>query len=113
MVFNFNKNNNTMIIMIIIMIIIILIIIMIIIEGILIGAQEQAIRTRSIQHRIDKVDISTLCRICSEREKSVAHIVSECGKLAQKQYKHWRHDKVAQAIHWQICKEKDLEHDEK
>ena len=77
------------------------------------AAQEQTIRTRSIQHRIDKVDISPLCRICGEREETVAHIVSECGKLAQKQYKQWRHDKVAQAIHWQICKEKDLEHDEK
>ena len=28
----------------------------------------------------------------------MAHILAECKKLAQCQYKNWRHDKVAQAL---------------
>ena len=32
----------------------------------------------------------------------LSHIVSECGKLAQKEYKR-RHDNVGRYIHWQFC----------
>ena len=77
------------------------------------AAEEQAIRTRSIKHHIDKENISPLCRICGEREETVAHLISECKNLAQKQYKQWRHDKIAQVIHWQFCKDYNLEHAEK
>ena len=38
-----------------------------------------------------------------ERGESVQHIVSECEKLAQKEYKR-RHDKVANNVHWDLCK---------
>lgn len=82
-------------------------------EGTIMAAQEQATRTRWIRHHIDKEDISPLCRLCGEREENVAHLVSECTQLAQKQYKHWRHDKVAQVLHWQLCKDFGLEHGEK
>ena len=33
--------------------------------------------------------------------------------LAQCQYKNWRHDKVAQALHWEICKKYGLPASEK
>ena len=82
-------------------------------EGTLMAAQERAIRTRSIKHHIDREDISPLCRICGEREETVAHLISECKNLAQKQYKQWRHDKITQVIHWQLCKDYNLEHAEK
>ena len=32
----------------------------------------------------------------------MAHVVSECSKLAQTEYK-GRHDNVARYIHWQLC----------
>ena len=32
----------------------------------------------------------------------MSHIVSECSKLAQLEYKR-RHDKVAGAVHWSLC----------
>ena len=54
-------------------------------EGTLMAAQEQAIRTRSIKHHVDKENISPLCRICGEREETAAHLISECKNLAQKQ----------------------------
>ena len=77
------------------------------------AAQEQAIRTRSIRHYIDKESISPLCRLCGERDETVAHLVSECKTLCQTQYKKWRHDTIAQVIHWQLCKAHELEHVEK
>ena len=49
-----------------------------------------------------------MCRLCGEREETVTHITTECKKLAQNQYKSWRHDKVAQAIHWNLCKQFNL-----
>ena len=65
-------------------------------------AQEQALRTRYIRKVIDKKDISTVCRMCGEQNETVAHILTECTTLAQKQYKSWRHDKIAQMIHWEV-----------
>ena len=82
-------------------------------EGTLTAAQEQATRTRSIKYHIDKTVDSPLCRLCNEREETVAHIVSECPMLAQNQYKKWRHDKVAQVLHWNLCKHHELNHNAK
>ena len=76
------------------------------------AAQEQAIRTNYIKHHIDKSIDSPLCRMCGKRIESVQHIVSECEKLAQKEYKR-RHDNVAKKIHWDLCKRNGLEHQEK
>ena len=56
-------------------------------EGTIMAAQEQATRTRSTRHRIDKENVSPLCRLCGEREETVAHVVSEYKVLAQNQYK--------------------------
>ena len=47
------------------------------------AAQELAIRTRN-RKVIGKEDIDSNCRMRSEREETVAHIVPECKKLAQK-----------------------------
>ena len=33
----------------------------------------------------------------------MAHIISECKKLAQVEYKAIRHDNVAKVIHWKLC----------
>ena len=69
-------------------------------EGTLLEAKEQGIRTGSIKHHNDKENISPLCRMCGEREETVARLASECKNLAQRQYKHWRHDPIAKVMHW-------------
>ena len=64
--------------------------------------QEQSIQTNYIKYNINKSGKSTLCRICCTRNETISHIVSECGKLAQKNYK-LRHDSVGRYVHWQFC----------
>jgi len=41
-------------------------------EGLTMPAQEQAIRTRLIEHHTDKENVSPLCRMCGESEETVA-----------------------------------------
>ena len=56
-------------------------------EALLMAAQEQAIRTNYVKYRIEKSRDSLTCRMCGEKWETVSHIISECSKLAQKEYK--------------------------
>ena len=58
-----------------------------------------------LKAKIDKSQTDSLCRLCKKKDETVNHLVSECEKLAQKEYKR-RHDKVALALHWDMCKKK-------
>ena len=48
-------------------------------------------------------NVQPICRVCGAADETVAPIVSECSKLAQKEYKHVRHDSVAKMLHWKLC----------
>ena len=48
-------------------------------------------------------NVESICRVCGAADETVAHIVSECSKLAQKEYKQVRHDNVAKMLHWKLC----------
>ena len=56
-------------------------------EGLILAAQEQALRVSWIKKMIDKQDCSAKGRMCDERDETVAHIASECSQLAQNDYK--------------------------
>ena len=43
-------------------------------EGLIMAAQDQALRTNSIKYRIDKQTISAACRMYEGREESISHI---------------------------------------
>ena len=73
-------------------------------EGLIVAAQDQALRRKWIRRNIDKEKISAKCRLCSENDETIAHVLSECKQLAQNEYKKGRHDKIAAAIHWHLCK---------
>ena len=45
------------------------------------AAQDQALRTSSIKHNMDKQELSPACRLCGEREETVSHIAAECKML--------------------------------
>ena len=67
------------------------------------AAQDKALRTRYIQGAIDGTNISPRCRKCNQKDEAINHIASECPALAQNQYKK-KHDTVAKAVHWNLCK---------
>ena len=54
----------------------------------------------NIKARIDKTKKKSKC---GDRDETINHIISECSKLAQKEYKE-RHDWVGKVIHWDMCK---------
>ena len=74
----------------------------------LIAAENNAIRTNHTKRRIGKTQQNSKCRLCDDRDETINHI-SECSKLAQKEYK-TRHDWVGKVIHWDICKKFKFEH---
>lgn len=76
-------------------------------EGMITAAQDQALRTRYVQRMVDGNNISPICRKCNIRNETINHIASECPALAQNQYKK-RHDSVAKALHWSLCKKHQL-----
>ena len=73
------------------------------------AAQNSAIRTNHIKARIDKTQQNSKCRLCGDRDETINHIISECSKLAQKNYKA-RHDWVGKGIHWEMCKKFKCDH---
>ena len=78
----------------------------------LIAAQDNAIRTNHIKVRIDKTKQNSKCRLCGDRDETINHIISECSKLAQKEYKA-RHDWVGKVIHWEMCRKFKFDHTNK
>jgi len=48
--------------------------------------------------------------MCNERDETTFHILSECSRIAQTEYKK-RHDKLAQLVHWNLCKRYGLQHE--
>ena len=62
-----------------------------------------------IKVKIDKTQQNNKCRLSDDRDKMTNHLISECSKLAQKEYK-TRHDGVAKVIHGESCKKLKFEH---
>ena len=52
------------------------------------------------------------CRLCGDRDETINHIISDCNKLAQKEYK-TRHDWIGKVIHWEMCKKFNFDHTNK
>ena len=78
-------------------------------ESLLMAAQNSAIRTNHIRARIGKTQQNSKCRLCSDRDETINHIISGISKLAQKEYKP-RHDWVDKVIHWEMCKKFKFDH---
>ena len=81
-------------------------------KSLLIAVQNNAITTNQIKTRIDKTQQNSKCRLCGDRDKTINHIISECSKLAQKEYK-TRQDRVSKVIHWEMCKKLKFDHTKK
>ena len=81
-------------------------------ESLLIAAQNNAVRTNYIKARIDETQQNSKCRLCGDRDETINHIISECSKLAQKEYR-TRHDWVGKVIHWEMCNKFKFDHKNK
>ena len=81
-------------------------------ESLLIAAQNNAIRTNHIKARIDKTQQNSKCRLCGYRDETINHIINDCSKLAQKEYK-TRDDWVGKVIYWEMCKKFRFDHTNK
>ena len=75
-------------------------------EAPIIAAQNNTIRTHHIKARIDKMQQNGRCLLCGD------HIISECIKLAQKEYK-TTHDCVGKMIHWELCNKFEIDYTNK
>ena len=71
-------------------------------EGLITAVQGQFLRTNVMKARIEKSDVSPMCRMCNAAEETVFHIVSECRVHAQTEYK-GRHNKLAKVIYCDLC----------
>ena len=60
-------------------------------ESLIMAAQEQAIRANVIKVRIERIQEQSERRMCGIADETINHLLSECGKTAQKEYKK-RHD---------------------
>ena len=67
-------------------------------DGLSTAAQDQSLRTNVMRGRIEKSDVSPMCRMCNAAEETAFHVVSECRVHAQTEYR-GRHDKLAKVIH--------------
>ena len=81
-------------------------------ESLLIAAQNKAVRSNHIKARLDKTQQNSKCRLCGDRDETINHIISECSKFAQKEYK-TRHDWVSKVIHREMCKKFKFDHTNK
>ena len=78
-------------------------------ESLLITAQNKAIRTNHIKARIDNTWQNIKCWQCCDRDETINHIISECSKLALKEYK-IRNDWVGKVILLDMCKKFKFDH---
>ena len=67
------------------------------------AAQNNTMKTNHTKTRINKTQQNSKCRLCSDRNETINHIIREKSKLAPREY--WtRHDLVVKVIHWEMCK---------
>ena len=62
--------------------------------------------------RIDKTQQNNKCRLCGGRDERINHIISQCSKLAQKDYK-TKHNWVGEVIHSEMFKKLKFDHTNK
>ena len=70
-------------------------------ESLLIEAK--SIKTNYVKAKIDITQQNSGCKLCANKDEIIRQLISECSKLAQKEFK-TRHDWVDKVIQWELCK---------
>ena len=81
-------------------------------EGFIMAAQEQALRTRWFRVTIQKEDVSPKCRLCGIADETVRHLSAGCEKLSSGPYKR-RHDRMGLRVYWELCKKNGVGYSDK
>ena len=72
-------------------------------ESTIVAAQDQTLCTRKFRNVLYGENVQSICRVCGAADETVAHTVSECSNLVQKEYKQVRHDNVTKMLHYKLC----------
>ena len=72
-----------------------------------IAAQDQVTKTNYYRRNILNDCTDPMCRICGQYQETIDNIVAGCPELAKTEYLH-RHDKTASYLHWNTCKELNI-----
>ena len=72
-------------------------------ESLLIATQNNVIRTNYIKVKIDNTQQNSKCRLYSDRDETINHIISECSKLVQKECK-TRYNWMGRVIYRELYK---------
>ena len=62
--------------------------------------------------RIDKTQQNSRFTLCGDRDETMNHILSECSRLTQKEYK-TKHYWVGKVIHKELCRKYEFDHTKK
>jgi len=73
-------------------------------EGFIMAAQEQALRTQWFRAKIQKENVSPKCRLCDGEDETVRHLSAGCTKLSKGPYKR-RHDHMGLRVYWEVCRQ--------
>ena len=65
-----------------------------------------------LKKNIYKTQRNTKCRFCGDRDEMINHMISECCKLVQKEYK-TRHNLIGKVIHRETRKKFKFDHTNK
>jgi len=81
-------------------------------ESEIVSAQAQALQTKYYATKILNTETDSMCRLCQQFGEIIQHIISACPILAKEQYIK-RHDRVCTQLHFNICKETEVQLDKK
>ena len=71
-------------------------------ESTILAIQDQVLHTRVYEAKIMKQAVpSLMCRLCSQKEETIQHLLAGCSTLAATSYVS-RHNLVARVLHWHL-----------
>ena len=77
-------------------------------ESEIVAAKDQVLQTKYYATKILNTETDSKCRLCQQLDETIDRIISACPILAKEQYIK-RHDRVCAQLHFNICKEREVQ----
>ena len=78
----------------------------------MVAAPDKALQTKYYATKTLNTEKDSKCRLCHQFDETIDRIISTCPILAKEQYIK-RHDRVSAQLHFNICKETEVQLDKK